>query len=51
MMRSFLPFGVLGYIATPFLHAYFDVFSGLIQTYIFFTLASFFLSEQVAPEE
>ena len=51
MMRGFLPFGVLGYIATPFLHAYFDVFSGLIQTYIFFTLASFFLSEQVAPEE
>ena len=51
MMRSFLPFGVLGYIATPFLHAYFDVFSGLIPTYIFFTLASFFLSEQVAPEE
>lgn len=51
MMQSFMPFGVLGYIATPFLHAYFDVFSGLIQTYIFFTLASFFLSEQVVEEE
>lgn len=51
MMQSFMPFGLLGYIATPFLHAYFDVFSGLIQTYIFFTLASFFLSEQVVEEE
>lgn len=51
MMQSFMPFGVLGYIATPFLHAYFDVFSGLIQTYIFFTLASFFLSEQVVEDE
>ena len=51
MMNSFLPFGVLGYVATPFLHAYFDVFSGLIQTYIFFTLASFFLSEQVVSED
>lgn len=51
MMSSFLPFGVLGYAATPFLHAYFDVFSGLIQTYIFFTLASFFLSEQVVSED
>lgn len=51
MMNSFMPLGVLGYVATPFLHAYFDVFSGLIQTYIFFTLASFFLSEQVLSEE
>lgn len=51
MMQSFMPFGLLGYIATPFLHAYFDVFSGLIQTYIFFTLASFFLSEQVVEDE
>lgn len=51
MMQSFMPFGVLGYIVTPFLHAYFDVFSGLIQTYIFFTLASFFLSEQVVEDE
>lgn len=51
MLKGFMPFGVLGYAATPFLHAYFDVFSGLIQTYIFFTLASFFLSEQVVSED
>lgn len=51
MMRSLMPFGVLGFSFTPFLHAYFDIFSGLIQTYIFFTLASFFLSESYAGEE
>lgn len=51
LMQSLFPLGVLGYIVTPFLHAYFDIFSGLIQTYIFFTLASFFLSEQVVEEE
>ena len=42
MLKALLPFGILIYIATPFLHAYFDIFSGMIQTYIFFTLASFF---------
>ena len=51
MMTSFMPFGALGYLFTPLLHAYFDIFSGLIQTYIFFTLASFFLSEQVCEGE
>lgn len=51
MMTSFMPFGSLGYLFTPLLHAYFDIFSGLIQTYIFFTLASFFLSEQVCESE
>lgn len=51
LMESLMPFGVLGLSFTPFLHAYFDIFSGLIQTYIFFTLASFFLSESYADEE
>lgn len=50
-MESFAPLGYLGYIVTPFLHMYFDIFSGLIQTYIFFTLASFFLSQQVVEDE
>lgn len=43
--------GAFGYIVAPLLHCYFDIFSGLIQTYIFFTLASFFLSQQVVEEE
>lgn len=51
VLKSVFPFTALLYVATPFLHAYFDIFSGLIQTYIFFTLASFFLSEQVIEED
>ena len=42
LLKLLMPIGVLGYLFTPFLHTYFDIFSGLIQTYIFFTLASFF---------
>ncbi|WP_430641166.1 F0F1 ATP synthase subunit A [Copranaerobaculum intestinale] len=51
LLQSVWPFTILGYVVTPFLHFYFDIFSGLIQTYIFFTLASFFLSEAKASEE
>lgn len=51
LMRGLMPAGILGYAVTPFLHAYFDIFSGLIQTYIFFTLASFFLSDAYPSEE
>ncbi len=51
LMKATLPFGVLGYVATPFLHMYFDIFSGIIQAYIFFTLGSFFVGQQVAKQE
>lgn len=51
LMQSLFPIGILGFTFTPFLHAYFDIFSGLIQTYIFFTLASFFLSDNMAGME
>lgn len=51
LIKMILPWGFLMYAVTPFLHMYFDIFSGVIQTYIFFTLASFFLGEQVAPQE
>ena len=51
VMKSLSWAGIFGYIAAPLLHCYFDIFSGLIQTYIFFTLASFFLSQQVVDEE
>ena len=51
LITSLMPIGLLGLSFTPFLHAYFDIFSGLIQTYIFFTLASFFLGESYAEEE
>lgn len=42
--------GVSLFIVTPLLHMYFDIFSGCIQTYIFFTLSTFFLG-QAFPEE
>ena len=43
LIKLLMPWGVLGLAVTPFLHMYFDIFSGVIQTYIFFTLSSFFL--------
>ncbi|MEF9961356.1 MAG: F0F1 ATP synthase subunit A [Erysipelotrichaceae bacterium] len=51
LLKGMMPFGIAGFVVTPLLHAYFDVFSGLIQTYIFFTLASFFLSEAQLQDE
>ncbi len=52
LIKNIAPWGYLGLTLTPFIHAYFDVFSGVIQTYIFFTLGTYFLGEQVKkPEE
>lgn len=51
VFQILMPFGPILYVVIPFLHMYFDIFSGLLQTYIFFTLTSFFLSEQVVEEE
>lgn len=51
LMKSLMPWGVLGFLVTPFLHAFLDIFTGVIQTYIFFTLGSFFLGQQVSKEE
>jgi F-type H+-transporting ATPase subunit a len=42
--------GVVLFFFTPLLHAYFDIFSGFIQTYIFFTLSTFFLSQELTEE-
>jgi F-type H+-transporting ATPase subunit a len=51
LIKSIAPWGYLGLALTPFIHMYFDVFSGVIQTYIFFTLGTYFLGEQVASSE
>ena len=51
LIKMLMPVGLLGLLVTPFLHMYFDIFSGVIQTYIFFTLSSFFLGQQVAAQE
>lgn len=51
LIKSIAPWGYAIFAFTPFLHMYFDIFSGVIQTYIFFTLGSFFLGQQVSEEE
>lgn len=51
LIKNIAPWGYLGLTLTPFLHMYFDIFSGVIQTYVFFTLASYFLGEQVRDEQ
>lgn len=47
----FTGLGITLFAATPFLHMYFDIFSGFIQTYIFFTLSTFFLGQELSEEE
>lgn len=51
LIKNLAPWGYLGLTLTPFIHVYFDVFSGVIQTYIFFTLGTYFLGEQVSKQE
>ncbi len=51
LIKMLAPIGYIGLLITPFLHTYFDIFSGVIQTYIFFTLSSYFLGEQVSKTE
>ncbi len=47
LVSNLMPYSVLLYAVTPFLHMYFDVFTAFMQTYIFFMLASFFLSQSI----
>ena len=51
VIKSTTPWGYLGLTLTPFIHAYLDVFSGIIQTYIFFTIGTYFLGQQVSRSE
>ena len=51
LIKTFLPFTGILLTVTPFLHMYFDIFTAFIQTYIFFTLSSFFLSEAIKLED
>lgn len=50
----FMPAGVasiwLAPLITPWLHLYFDIFSGLIQTYVFVMLSMMFIAQE-GPEE
>ena len=51
VIKSTAPWGYLGLTLTPLIHAYLDVFSGIIQTYIFFTIGTYFLGQQVSRSE
>lgn len=44
MLFSFIPINVVGPIVAPVLHAYFDIFSGFLQTFIFITLSSVYIT-------
>lgn len=53
-LSSFVPwigrFNFIGVIVAPVLHAYFDVFSGLIQTYIFISLTTIFIGNELPQD-
>lgn len=51
MIKAFLPYSAIFFAVTPFLHMYFDIFTAFMQTYIFFMLASFFLSEAIGTDD
>jgi len=44
-------FDFIGVLTGPFLHAYFDLFAGLIQTYIFIMLTTIFIGNELSQEE
>lgn len=41
---GFVPFNIVAPVISPVLHAYFDIFAGFIQTFIFVTLSSIFIA-------
>lgn len=55
LMSEFIPFigqlNIFGMALAPALHAYFDVFAGLIQTYIFISLTTILVGVEIPQEE
>lgn len=53
-MSSLIPliggFNIIGVLIAPFLHMYFDLFSGAMQTYLFSTLTVAFISNELPDE-
>ena len=43
-------FNLIGILFAPFLHAYFDVFAGFIQTYIFISLTTIFIGIELPQD-
>jgi len=46
-----IPFNFLGPVLAPLLHAYFDIFSGVIQALVFVTLSTILISIENPDEE
>lgn len=44
LLFSFIPINIVGPLIAPVLHAYFDLFAGLVQTFIFITLSSVYIT-------
>ncbi len=44
---GFIPFNIVGPMIGPILHCYFDLFAGFLQTFIFVTLSSIYISLEV----
>lgn len=44
LLFGFIPFNIVAPVIAPVLHAYFDIFAGFIQTFIFVTLSSIFIA-------
>lgn len=43
-------FNIVGMVLAPFLHAYFDLFAGFIQTYIFISLTTIFIGIEMPQD-
>lgn len=50
LANAFAPLGLGVFVVGPVLSMYFDIFAGLIQTYVFFMIASFFLGSAYSDE-
>jgi F-type H+-transporting ATPase subunit a len=50
LVLPFVDFNFIGIATAPFLHLYFDIFTGFIQTYIFISLTTIFIGIELPQE-
>lgn len=50
LVLPFVDFNFIGIATAPFLHLYFDIFAGFIQTYIFISLTTIFIGIELPQE-
>lgn len=51
MIIAHIPFNFIGPIVAPLLHCYFDIFSGVVQAFVFVTLSSILISVENPDED